>query len=98
MAYNTLTTDDYMQMLYDLEAGLYCEPHIYEHDIRRIEDKTLHICMKLRPNIDLPVIRNLLEKAQLLGKLAVHVQNFAKAQIIVKSENDHRLLEIVVAS
>lgn len=97
MAYKTFTTEDYMQVLYDLEAGLYREPHIYEHNIRRIENKTLQISMKLRSNIDLRLIKNLIDKAHTLGNMAVHVQNFAKACIIVKSEKDHRLLEVVVA-
>lgn len=93
MAY---TTKDYIDLLYDLEAGLAHNPAIYSHNIKRENDRSLHIFVRLRNAVELPNIQPIIDKAKLLGKLAVDVQKFPSARILFKTEIDNYVLEDII--
>ena len=94
---NVYTTDDYIKLLYDLESGLYNDPYVSYHDISRDHSKRLNIIVKVRENAQYPCIKYLVDKAKLVGELAVHVQKFAAANIQFKSDiKDHVLEQVVV--
>lgn len=91
-----ISHDDYIDMLYDLEAGLYQDPCVSYHDIRRLTNKTLQITMRLKKDKSIKNIEHLVDRARVLGWAAVNVQKFFKARVIVNSEIDLPLHEVVI--
>lgn len=99
MCARNYNTRDYIKILYDLEEGLYNEPRISHFDIRREDaDKSLQIMLKIRDVRDagLEQIEGLLAQAKLLGRLAVEVQKFTAARIMVKTDMNRSVLEEIV--
>jgi len=92
----SISCEKYINALHDLEAGLYRESCIHSHDIRRLEDKTLQISLRLNDTSISPHVESLVDRAKQLAWLAVHVNRFCKSRVEVKSINDKKLQEIVV--
>lgn len=90
-------TRKYIDTLYALEEGLYNEQQIMSFDIRRDDrDKSLRIMMRLKEMIGVDAIGGLLSQAKLLGEMAVNVQKFGAARIVVCDKFDKPVLEEIV--
>lgn len=99
MSDSKYTTDDYIRLLYDLEAGLYHAPNVEYHNITREADRSLKIYVRLKDiaSTSMDSLEGLIDKAKLLGKLAVHVQKFTAAKIsFVDPCNRAPILEHVI--
>lgn len=96
--YLGMSTDDYIRLLQDLESGLYKEQLVTHYYIKKEPNQILSIFVRLRKISDHPNIKTLIEKAKLLAKMAVDIQNFNGAKIdIITDFNEPVLQEIVIS-
>ena len=85
-----MTTEDYIQTLRDLENDLFTHPHVLDHDIRRAQDRSLVISVKVL-DMDTSTLTGIIEKAKLVCSLATSIQRFKAATILIKTIDGHLL-------
>jgi hypothetical protein len=89
------STNDYIEMLYALEAGLYNE-NIRHSDIRRDADRNLHVIVKFKSSANVDFISAIFAQVRELGVAAVVVQKFKSTKIDFYNEIDHSILKDII--